>query len=98
MPDHADYLNVVHAMINEVQTYPEVRAWMSEQAVKIAATQSGTQQEQRDNDGNPVPKWPFGGPGECFEYIAYKGGMITGLRLRCVLTGNEIDLTPEDGW
>lgn len=92
------YIPVVNAMISEVRAYPQVQAWMAEQARKIAEAQVGTWRERRNKDGDPIPKWPFGGPGECFEYITHSGGLITSLRIRCVLTGDELDLTPEDGW
>jgi len=92
------YIPLVHSMISEVRQYPEVRAWMTEQAHKIAEAQAASGKATRDKNGSLVPKWPFGGPGECFEYVAHSGGVITSLRIRCVLTGDELDLTPEDGW
>ena len=89
-----DHIKHAHAFMDEVKKRPEVQVWRKEQAAKIALQQQGTWRERQDAEGKPVPKAPSEGVESWFSYSIADVGIATAIKVRCVLTNDEIDLTP----
>ena len=88
-----DYLKHAHDMLSEVRKLPEVQAWREEQNAKVARLQKGTAMGRQDKEGRPAANWGFMGTG-CFEYTVIDAAVITVIQIKCVVTGDVLDLTP----
>lgn len=88
------HIKLAHAFMDAVKARPEVQAWRKEQAMKIASQQQGTWRERQDVEGHPIPKAPSEGVESWFSYAVADVGIATIIKVRCVVTNDEIDLTP----
>ncbi len=85
-----------HRLIDAVNEDPRVQAWMKEQDAKVIEKDAGTDRALKDNDGNSVPNYGFGGKGACLTCSVTPASFVTIVKVSCSITGDEIDLTSEN--